>query len=86
MDKDEINENLNQIWQLLRETHTDLKVLSHQVRAHVEEESEWKPQMLTLVGTWQQAKGVINFIKWCATISAGVTAFWAWLYQHFTWK
>lgn len=86
MDKDEINENLNQIWQLLRETHTDLKVLSHQVRVHVEEESDWKPQMLTLVGTWQQAKGAINFIKWCATISAGVTAIGAWLYQHFTWK
>ena len=86
MDKDEINENLDQIWQLLRETHTDLKVLSHQVRSHVEEESEWKPQMLTLVETWQQAKGVLNFIKWCSTISAGVTAFWAWLHQHFTWK
>ena len=86
MDKDEINENLNQIWQLLRETHTDLKVLSNQVRAHVEEESDWKPQMLTLVGTWQQAKGAINFIKWCATLSAGVTAIGAWLYQHFTWK
>ena len=86
MDKDEINENLNQIWQLLRETHTDLKVLSHQVRAHVEEESDWKPQMLTLVETWQQAKGAINFIKWCSTISAGVTAIGAWLYQHFTWR
>lgn len=86
MDKDEINENLNQIWQLLRETHTDLKVLSHQVQAHIEEESDWKSQMLTLVETWQQAKGAINFIKWCATISAGVTAIGAWLYQHFTWK
>ena len=86
MDKDEIDENLNQIWQLLRETHTDLKVLSHRVRAHVEEDSDWKSQILTLVGTWQQAKGVINFIKWCAAISAGVTAIGAWLYQHFTWK
>lgn len=86
MDNNEINENLNQIWQLLRETHTDLKVLSHQVRAHVEEESEWKPQMLQLVTTWTQAKGVINFIKWCATIGAGFAAIGAWLSQHFTLK
>ena len=86
MDKDEINENLNQIWQLLRETHTDLKVLSNQVRAHVEEESDWKPQMVQLVTTWAQAKGAINFIKWCATIGAGLTAIGAWLSQHFTLK
>ena len=86
MDKDEINENLQQIWNLLRETHTNVSVLSHKVNTHVEEESEWKPQMLQLVETWHQAKGVINFIKWCAVIGAGIASIGAWISQHFTWK
>lgn len=86
MDKDEINENLTQIWQLLRETHTELQVLSQQVNSHVEGESEWKPHLLKLVETWHQARGVLNFIKWCAAIAATIAAVVAWIQTNITWK
>lgn len=84
MDKDEINENLNQIWNLLRETHTKVSVLDTKVDTHISEESEWKPQMLQLTTAWNQATGALNFIKWCAAVGAAGTAFWTWLTQHFT--
>lgn len=79
MDKEELNENLQQIWNLLREVDT-------KVSTHIAEEAQWKPNMLTLVETWTQAKGVLNFLKWAAAVSASITAFWTWLSQHITLK
>ena len=79
MDKDELNNNLQQIWELLRELDT-------KVTLHIEEESGWKPQMLEVIKTWNTTQGVLTLIKWCAAVSASITAVWAWIHQHITWK
>lgn len=86
MSPEEINDNLGKIWELLRVNSNQLTALDTKVTGHIEDEEEWKPQMLALVSTWHQAKGILTFIKWCALIGGGIATFVAWFVKTFTWK
>lgn len=46
--------------------------------------SELTKTMNAFVEAWQQAKGVITFVKWLASIAGGLTAFVIFLKDH--WK
>ena len=46
--------------------------------------SELTKTMNAFVEAWQQAKGVITFVKWLASIAGGLTAFVLFLKDH--WK
>lgn len=43
---------------------------------------ELKEQVATLVDIWNQAKGVITFIKWVTSIAGGLTAFLLFIKEH----
>lgn len=65
------------------------------LKAHIENEdakfdrleaqlSEITKTMNAFVEAWQQAKGVITFVKWLASIAGGLTAFVLFIKDH--WK
>jgi hypothetical protein len=43
---------------------------------------ELKVQMQAFTEAWQQAKGVVTFIKWIVSIASGVTAFFLFIKDH----
>lgn len=43
---------------------------------------ELRLQMQAFTEAWQQAKGVVTFIKWIISIAGGVTAFFLFVKDH----
>lgn len=43
---------------------------------------ELKTQMQAFTEAWQQAKGVVTFVKWIISIAGGVTAFFLFIKDH----
>ena len=44
--------------------------------------AELKKEMAAFTEAWQQARGVITFIKWMVSIAGGVTAFLLFIKDH----
>jgi len=43
---------------------------------------ELRREMTALTEAWQQAKGVVTFVKWVVSIAGGVTAFLLFMRDH----
>jgi len=43
---------------------------------------EIKAELKLFTDAWQQARGVVTFIKWLAGIAGGVTAFFLFIKDH----
>ena len=61
--------------------------------AHIQEENlkfeqlvtdikELRKEMTAFTEAWQQAKGVVTFVKWVVSIAGGVTAFLLFIRDH----
>ena len=71
------------------------KELDEILSLHIQEENlkfeqlfadikELRREMTAFTEAWQQAKGVVTFVKWVVSIAGGVTAFLLFIKDH--WK
>ena len=69
------------------------KELDEILSAHIQEENakfeqlfadikELRREMTAFTEAWQQAKGVVTFVKWVVSIAGGVTAFLLFMRDH----
>ena len=69
------------------------KELDEILSAHIQEENakfeqlfadikELRREMTAFTEAWQQAKGVVTFVKWVVSIAGGVTAFLLFIRDH----
>jgi len=68
---------------------TEEKIRDAQMADKIKELSD-KVDILTknvelLLSMWQQAKGVVSFIKWLAVIAGGLTTFLVYMKDHWKW-
>jgi len=71
--------DLNKILELLL-------ALDKKITDHITEEKSYKPDLLSLLQLFKDAKGTVRFVKIAAAIGAAAAASYAFFSAHITWK